>query len=139
MIEGGCYCGAVRYRVDGKMLWQAQCHCRDCQRIAGADYVSWLGVRAADTHWSGPRHLFQSSKEAERSFCGLCGTPLSYAAERWPDEVHLYAPTLDDPSLYRPAAHVHWQEHLPWLSISDALPKYRALFGSEDMAGDASD
>src|SRR5262245_50561218 len=33
--EGGCYCGAVRYVVDGEPLMKAQCHCRECQYITG--------------------------------------------------------------------------------------------------------
>jgi hypothetical protein len=34
-VEGGCYCGAVRYRADGTPLMKAQCHCRECQYITG--------------------------------------------------------------------------------------------------------
>ena len=131
MLEGGCFCGKTRYRVTGEVLWQAQCHCRDCQRASGADYVSWIGVKVADTTWTGPRKEFRSSADATRSFCAECGTPLSFAAERWPDELHLYAPTLDDLSLYRPTAHVHWVEHVPWLAIRDNLRKFRGIGGTE--------
>ena len=34
-LEGGCYCGNVRYAIDGDPVMKAQCHCRECQYITG--------------------------------------------------------------------------------------------------------
>jgi hypothetical protein len=59
-----------------------------------------------------------------RSFCGDCGSPLSFETQIFADETHLYAATLEDPSLYRPTAHIFWSERLPWVTFSDDLPKH---------------
>ena len=40
MREGGCYCGAIRYRIEGEPLHVNYCHCRMCQRLSGAPVVS---------------------------------------------------------------------------------------------------
>ena len=34
-LEGGCYCGKLRYRVEGEPMLRAQCHCRQCQYFSG--------------------------------------------------------------------------------------------------------
>jgi hypothetical protein len=46
-LEGGCLCGAIRYRVSGKPANTMICHCRTCRRAAGSPVVapthhSWL-------------------------------------------------------------------------------------------------
>ena len=120
-------CGAVRYESDAAMLWAVHCHCEDCQRAAGADYVSWFGMPKTSVNWTGPRKLHNSSDHATRSFCETCGTPMSYETTRLPDETHLYAPSLDDRTLYRPTAHIYWTEHVPWIEASASLPRHNKL------------
>lgn len=123
-LAGHCFCGAVRWRANGPMLWAALCHCEDCRRAASADYVSWFGVDRKAVVWEGPRLCYHSSAKVTRSFCGDCGTPLSFETEVFPEETHLYAVTLDDPTLYSPTAHIFWSERLPWVRVADDLPKH---------------
>ena len=122
MITGRCMCGATRYAAEGEILWAALCHCEDCQRAAGDDYVSWFGVLKAGTTWDGPRKTFRSSEKVVRSFCGTCGTPMSFDSQVFEDETHLYAPSLDDRSLYRPRGHIFWGERVPWYDGTVNLP-----------------
>ncbi|MEM1431853.1 MAG: GFA family protein [Pseudomonadota bacterium] len=146
MVErtGGCACGAVRYRATASPFWTAHCHCRSCRKVTGAAMASFLGYAKAAVTWQGQRRFRASSPGTTRGFCGECGTPLSYMSTRWPGEVHLYAATLDDPTLFEAEAHVHWAERVPWLTIADDLPKHPGR-GPSDLAslrgpakGDAS-
>jgi hypothetical protein len=125
---GGCACGAVRYALGGAPRWAAHCHCRDCRRVAGAPYVTYVGVLKPQLTWSGAAPLrYLSSPGVARSFCGACGTPLAYEGARWPDEVHILAATLDDPSQITPQAHVYVGQKLPWVHLGDGLPRYRTV------------
>lgn len=74
--------------------------------------------------WTGLVTARASTNGVERGHCGVCGAQLYYRAEVWPDETHLYAATLDDPTAFKPEAHYHWAERVPWLIIADDLPKY---------------
>jgi hypothetical protein len=49
---------------------------------------------------------------------------MSFETDVFPDEVHLYANTLETPAIYRPTAHIFWSERLPWVRFSDGLPKH---------------
>ncbi|WP_419905978.1 GFA family protein [Kiloniella sp.] len=100
------------------------CHCEDCRRVASSDYVSWFGVRRDTLTWQGPRNIFNSSKQVQRSFCKECWSPTSFETDIFPDETHLYALTLDDVSVYQPTAHIFWSERLPWVHPADDLPKH---------------
>ena len=121
--DGRCACGALRYQTTGSPIWSMHCHCDSCRGVTGSPMTSFFGMGRGQVRWTGIRSFHTSSPGVTRSFCGTCGTPMHYASTRWPGEVHLYAATLDDPSVYRPTAHVHWAERVPWLHIADNLDK----------------
>lgn len=78
--------------------------------------------------------MYESSPGVRRGFCRNCGTPLSYEADRCGDEIHLYVSTLDAPEIFLPQAHVFYAEHIPWLELNDALPRYAAFGRDEEPA-----
>lgn len=129
--SGRCHCGAVKWQSDAEVLWAGHCHCESCRRAAPADFVSWMGLPRAQVRWDGDNlNVRETSPGVERGHCETCGTGMFYRNAVWPDEIHLYAATLDDPTLYKPQAHYHWEERLPWTAVDDGLPRYT---GSEDQ------
>ena len=127
--RGGCLCGAVRYSFRGMPDWSAHCHCRSCQRATGAAFTTWVGVKTEQFEvTSGQLAIYQSSPGVNRGHCGKCGTSLTYVAEeRWPGQVSILAPTLDDPGIAVPTAHVHVKYKLPWVQLADGLPEHEEL------------
>lgn len=86
--------------------------------------TSYFGVSRSQVTWHGQRCFYKSSPGVTRGFCCACGTPLQYLTTRWPGETQLFAATLDDDGVFKPTAHIHWAERLPWLNLTDSLPKY---------------
>jgi hypothetical protein len=126
--NGGCLCGAIRFQAEGTPQWVAYCHCNSCRRATGAPVAAFAGFARAQVQFvKGTPKTFASSPGVTRSFCGACGTPLSYEGERWPDEIHLFVVSFDDAAQLAPQAHVNTAEQMPWLSIHDDLPRYAAF------------
>ena len=126
--EGGCLCGKVRFRASGAPKWTAHCHCNSCRKFTGAMFATYAGYETgAVTQLGASPVRHHSSEGVTRSFCGECGTPVSYESARWPGEVHLLVCAFDDPNAFEPEVHVFWAERVPWLRIADDLPKFDSV------------
>jgi hypothetical protein len=125
--EGGCLCGAVRFRIDLPAKWCAHCHCSMCRRAHGAAFVTWVGSESGRFRLlSGEKELrrYQSSAQATRSSCGRCGTMLFFESGRWPGEIHVTLAHLDSSAGLVPQAHAYWASRVPWGDFSGhELPK----------------
>ena len=126
MHEGGCHCGAVRYRIEGQIDRAALCHCRDCQRHAGAPVVGWAAIPAERfAVVQGQAKAYRSSELAERFFCPDCGTGLYYINETvLPGLVDVQMASLDNAAATAPQAQIQVAERLPWMEGLDALPAF---------------
>ncbi len=123
--QGGCLCGAVRYRASGDPLWVAHCHCQSCRKSCGAAVLTFAGYATEKVEIvAGTATRFASSPGVARSFCPTCGTPLTYQAERFPGEVHITLGSLDEPGAFTPTAHVWTEDRVASLEYSDGLPHY---------------
>ena len=125
MLKGHCLCGAVRYEAAGKVTNQTVCHCTMCRRAAGSPMVGWFTVpRASYRVVAGSPASYRSSAHAVRTFCPTCGTPLTYASTRFPDEIDVTTGSLDDPEAAPPLDHTSAATKLSWVKLADGLPAY---------------
>jgi hypothetical protein len=130
-VEGGCLCGAVRYRVSGPSLARALCHCRTCRLASGAPSVAWVVFRSRDfTFIKGEPARFQSSPNVVRTFCGKCGTPLTYQQASNTDTVDVTTVSLDAPDDFAPTKEVWTGDKLAWTRLNEAL-QHHPRSGSE--------
>lgn len=120
MNEGGCLCGAVRYRVVGRPQRVVHCHCRFCQRSSGgASVVECFFDDGALTVLAGEPLVYDHRSEGSGrllhlSFCSRCGTKLFSSMERYPGTIAVLAGTFDDPEWFEPA------EDLRYVFLSSA-------------------
>jgi hypothetical protein len=124
-VTGGCLCGAVRYEARGPGSPPALCHCRSCRHAAGAPVVAWTTWPAAEFAWiAGEPALHQSSAAVTRSFCGRCGTMLTYRHDDHAEWIDVTVCSLDDAAAHAPTDQIWTEDRLPWMTNLDALPAH---------------
>ncbi len=127
--SGGCQCGAVRFRVRGRLSDASICHCRMCQKAFGAYYAPLVSVRGTEFSWTrGEPKRFASSSLVSRGFCAECGTPLTYEA---PDGIAIAAGAFDTPERLPPLIQYGVERKLPFV---DALGDLPARTTEDDVA-----
>lgn len=133
MPSGRCHCGAIIYSFQGGVRHSSVCHCEDCRRCAGAAGVAWMAVAADDfAIEQGTPKLYRSSADAERYFCGDCGTGLYYINHNvLPGLVDIQTVTLDDPGAFPPQLHVQMADALPWEATLPDLPRFERFPGGD--------
>ncbi len=121
--RGRCFCGQIKFQIDGPISACVSCHCESCRRQYSAPMTTYVGVPDGQWRWlSGTVKTFHSSPGVERTFCGICGTPLSFRSENMSGVMHLYVAALENPEEIEPTLHVAYEEKLRWLKPDDGLP-----------------
>lgn len=129
VTEGGCLCGAVRYRVNGHLRDVVNCHCRMCQRLHG-NFGPHSKARKADITMTRSDGLawYTTSEVARRGFCRLCGSGLFWEPFAQ-DATGIVAGTIDGPTGLKSLGHIFVEEKPDFYEICDDLPQFE---GSSD-------
>jgi hypothetical protein len=125
LFEGGCLCGAVRYRATARPLRGVICHCSICRRHSGAPVLAFVHFPLTAFAWlRGEPNWYRSSRHAQRGFCAACGSTVAMREEVLSDRVQICVGSLDEPHKVRIDDHVWTSESLAWFEIKDGLPRY---------------
>lgn len=127
MIEGGCHCGAVRYRLTGEIGRAMYCHCHTCRKIHGTTHATSGIAPLADFEVTGGENAvvaYESSPGKKRCFCGRCGAHVYAFSETHADVVILRLGTIDGDPGVRPMAHIWMSQKAPWYEVLDDLPRF---------------
>lgn len=120
---GGCLCGAVRYRVAGKLRDVVECHCAMCRKTHG-HIGAYSAVPKADLEMTESTGLcwYISSDKARRGFCGSCGSTLFWDPAG-KDYIAIAAGTLDPPTGLKTILQIHTADAGDYYTIRPDVPQ----------------
>lgn len=124
--------------MKGSPLWCAHCHCTMCRQTHGAAFVTWVGYKTEDvsiTEKDATLIWHQSSDDAERGFCSVCGSSIFFRSGQWPGEFHITLSNIEEPHQIVPQGHAFYGTHVNWVVIADDLPRRDS---SDDSSDDSS-
>ena len=130
-LEGGCYCGEVRYVAEGEPMRKGQCHCRECQFITGGAPNMFVVMPSAGFAYTkgAPKQFARGDLETPvtREFCPDCGTHLATRPPGRPVIV-VKVGTLDDPKLYGgPQMAIFTIDKQPFHQVPEGLPTFERM------------
>ncbi len=142
-LEGGCACGAVRYRLTSAPIFVHCCHCHDCQRQTGSAFVlnALIETDRVTLLKGAPEPVAvptDSGRPHDIYRCPECQTAV------WSDYGHrsflrfVRIGTLDDAAALQPDVHIYTRSKLPWVRLPEGVPAFevfydRAVLWPEDM------
>ena len=131
VIEGGCLCGDIRYRLTGPSLFVSQCCCKDCQKATGTGHTTIIGIHKSQLAITGSPKTYTTSGDTggdvTRHFCGTCAGRL-YTSGTLPGEVIMVqAGSLDDPNVISPQSVIYTKDAVAWDRFDPALPRFETM------------
>lgn len=122
--EGGCLCGAVRFKAEGEPLNVRICHCRTCQKAMGSPFFARALFDQRALTVEGETARYASSEMVDRVFCRTCGTRL-FAWRKSPAVAGIALAAFDDRNAFAPTAHSWVSDKMDWVQLDDGLPQYQ--------------
>ena len=126
MIKGGCFCGSLRYEVEGELCNARSCHCSQCRKAfsgAGSAYAEFT----ADTTFSwvsktDSLKVYESVEGWGIAFCSNCGTSL---CETYQDKVQgVTLGSVDGDPGVQIEKHIFVGSKAPWDHIGGDAPQF---------------
>src|SRR5438093_921151 len=135
--EGGCACGAVRYRLASEPMFTNCCHCLNCQRQTGSAFVINLLIEADRMELlagvAEPVDVPRDDGSKQRVFrCPTCQVAVFSEYGR-PEVRFVRAGTLDDPSSVTPDVHIYTRSKLSWITVPDSVPAFEVYYDTKAL------
>ena len=138
--EGGCSCGAVRYRLLAEPLIVHCCHCTNCQRQTGSAFAVNLLLEADRVELlSGTLEEVGVPRDDGSlqlvSRCAACRIAIS---SLYTDAFLRFVRggTLDEPGSVEPDVHIYTRSKLPWVVLPEGAPAFEGFYDPREVWSD---
>ena len=122
--EGGCLCGAVRFRTEGEPANVRICHCRNCQKAMGSPFFARALFDQRELSVEGDVARYPTSEALDREFCKSCGTRL-FSRRTNGTMIGVALAGFDDRNAFAPTEHIWVSEKMDWVRIDDGLVQHQ--------------
>ena len=78
-ISGECFCGGVKYRIEGPLRDARSCHCSRCRKAFSAQASAYALVEPNQFNWESGQELLTSYVGKHGfglQFCKICGSTI---------------------------------------------------------------
>src|SRR5258708_24012706 len=117
--EGGCLCGAVRFKAEGEPINVRICHCRNCQKAMGSPFFARALFDQKALTVEGETARYASSEVLDRVFCKICRTRL-FAWRRNPAVTGVVLAAIDDRHAFTAPDHMSLTAKMISVTLQDA-------------------
>jgi hypothetical protein len=137
-LEGGCTCGAVRYRLKARPIFVHCCHCTWCQRETGSTFAVNAFAEASQVELLKGKltqSMLPSASGKGQVFwpCADCGVTVWSNYPQAGQNIHfIRVGTLDDPSRAPPDIHIYTSTKQPWVVLPDGVPAVAEFYRAAD-------
>ncbi len=126
MIEGECFCAAVKYRIDGALVRARSCHCSRCRKAFSGSGSAYAELADPETFsWvCGADNLqhYSSQEDFGLAFCRTCGTTI---CGTYLGKVHGVAlGTVNGDPGVEIEMHIFVGSKAPWDHIGGSAPQF---------------
>jgi hypothetical protein len=135
--EGGCSCGAVRYRLEADPLFIHCCHCRNCQQQTGSAFVINLLIETDRVELLAGDPVAVDVPRDDGSTqlifrCPTCQVAV-FSQYNSPAIRFVRAGTLDDPSSVAPDVHIFTRSKLDWVTLPESTPAFDIYYDTKAL------
>ena len=137
LLEGGCACGAVRYRLGSAPMFVHCCHCLNCQRQTGSAFAINLLIEAACVEvlhgTPQPVDAPRDDGSVQRIFrCADCQVAV-FSEYSSPGVWFVRGGTLDEPRAVAPDVHIFTRSKVGWVTLPGGVPAFDVYYDTEQQ------
>src|SRR6516164_818499 len=138
ILEGGCACGKLRFRLASGPMFVHCCHCRDCQRQTGGAFVLTALLETDRVELvCGETLAIEVPTDSGRPHaiwhCAACKVAVWSHYGGIQKLSFVRVGTLDEPSRLTPDVHIYTRSKLPWVALPAGVPAFEAYYDSKKL------